>query len=385
MEPILISACLLGAACRYDGGSNPVLPVEALMGRCQLVPVCPEQLGGLPTPREPAERTEGGVVTKTGADVSAQFQRGAEQALHLVPDGVAATHALLAGFILLVGGEYPARLVVVAAVGVAYDDIDLLSGGVGESRAVAGVKRNNVGQIGDLLAVVVFHQPHGGVDVTGGRGGLLDCPSRLVEILPGEGLTGVDLCSKLLAVLGRSCVDQRAVVGDLGAVLLGGICFAVPVSRIGAVVGKTVAGGGEDNVHIVRVQRVGAAGEPAKVDGAGRHGLAGRVVAGADSDIDLVDVVAELAHLSLHELGQILGAGDDNVGILRGNELESQLVEVLIFSGLFGRSFRGSVSSSLSRGLGRGGSGGLAAGAQRENHHEGQEKCDNLLHSGISA
>ena len=53
------------------------------MGRCQLVPVCPEQLGGLPTPREPAERTEGGVVTKTGADVSAQFQRGAEQALHL--------------------------------------------------------------------------------------------------------------------------------------------------------------------------------------------------------------------------------------------------------------------------------------------------------------
>ena len=75
MEPILISACLLGAACRYDGGSNPVLSVEALMGRCQLVPVCPEQLGGLPTPREPAERTEGGVVTKTGADVSAQFQR----------------------------------------------------------------------------------------------------------------------------------------------------------------------------------------------------------------------------------------------------------------------------------------------------------------------
>ena len=83
MEPILISACLLGAACRYDGGSNPVLSVEALMGRCQLVPVCPEQLGGLPTPREPAERTEGGVVTKTGADVSTQFQRGAEQALHL--------------------------------------------------------------------------------------------------------------------------------------------------------------------------------------------------------------------------------------------------------------------------------------------------------------
>ena len=63
MEPILISACLLGAACRYDGGSNPVFSVEALMGRCQLVPVCPEQLGGLPTPRPPAERRGDRVMT----------------------------------------------------------------------------------------------------------------------------------------------------------------------------------------------------------------------------------------------------------------------------------------------------------------------------------
>ena len=80
MEPILISACLLGAACRYDGGSKPVLSVEALMGRYQLVPVCPEQLGGLPTPREPSERQGDLVVMKSGADVTAQYQRGAEQA-----------------------------------------------------------------------------------------------------------------------------------------------------------------------------------------------------------------------------------------------------------------------------------------------------------------
>ena len=71
MEPILISACLLGAACRYDGGSKPVLSVEALMGRYQLVPVCPEQLGGLPTPREPSERQGALVVMKSGADVTA--------------------------------------------------------------------------------------------------------------------------------------------------------------------------------------------------------------------------------------------------------------------------------------------------------------------------
>ena len=83
MEPILISACLLGAACRYDGGSKPVLSVEALMGHYQLVPVCPEQLGGLPTPREPSERQGDLVVMKSGLDVTAQYQRGAEQALHL--------------------------------------------------------------------------------------------------------------------------------------------------------------------------------------------------------------------------------------------------------------------------------------------------------------
>ena len=83
MEPILISACLLGAACRYDGGSNPVLSVEAHMGRCQLVPVCPEQLGGLPTPRPPAERRGDRVMTRDGGDVTAQYRRGAEEALRL--------------------------------------------------------------------------------------------------------------------------------------------------------------------------------------------------------------------------------------------------------------------------------------------------------------
>lgn len=83
MEPILISACLLGAGCRYDGGGNPVLSVEALMGQYQLIPVCPEQLGGLPTPRAPAERQGAQVVTASGCDVTASFLRGAAQALYL--------------------------------------------------------------------------------------------------------------------------------------------------------------------------------------------------------------------------------------------------------------------------------------------------------------
>lgn len=80
---ILISACLLGVCCRYDGKSKPAANVEKLMDRYELIPVCPEQLGGLATPRPPAEIRQGRVVTKDGADVTAQYQKGAEQALFL--------------------------------------------------------------------------------------------------------------------------------------------------------------------------------------------------------------------------------------------------------------------------------------------------------------
>ena len=83
MENLLISACLLGVQCRYDGGSKPVMPTVALMEQYHLIPICPEQLGGLPTPREPAERRADAVITSAGADVTAQFLRGAEQVLHL--------------------------------------------------------------------------------------------------------------------------------------------------------------------------------------------------------------------------------------------------------------------------------------------------------------
>ena len=83
MENILISACLLGVGCRYDGESKPLMQTVALMERYHLIPICPEQLGGLPTPRDPSERLGGAVVTKQGADVTAQFSRGAAQVLHL--------------------------------------------------------------------------------------------------------------------------------------------------------------------------------------------------------------------------------------------------------------------------------------------------------------
>lgn len=80
---LLISACLLGLPCRYDGASKPQPWAAALAARHELVPVCPEQLGGLPTPRNPSERQGDRVMMKDGTDVTAQYRRGAEGALAL--------------------------------------------------------------------------------------------------------------------------------------------------------------------------------------------------------------------------------------------------------------------------------------------------------------
>ena len=80
---VLVSACLLGAQCRYDGQSKPVLEMVALSEQFDLVPLCPEQLGGLPTPRAPSERLGSRVVARTGADVTDAYTRGAQQTLAL--------------------------------------------------------------------------------------------------------------------------------------------------------------------------------------------------------------------------------------------------------------------------------------------------------------
>lgn len=80
---LLVSACLLGVCCRYDGASKAHPLARALALRHDLVPVCPEQLGGLATPRPPAERCGGMVRTREGTDVTAQYRRGAEETLRL--------------------------------------------------------------------------------------------------------------------------------------------------------------------------------------------------------------------------------------------------------------------------------------------------------------
>ena len=78
---LLISECLCGVCCRYDGDHNRIECLEELKNVYNLVPVCPEVLGGLLTPRPPAERVGNRVQTKNGVDVTEQFKRGAALAL----------------------------------------------------------------------------------------------------------------------------------------------------------------------------------------------------------------------------------------------------------------------------------------------------------------
>jgi len=91
--PLLVSACLLGLSCRYDGGSCPVPALQRLAALGQAIPICPEVAGGLPIPRPPAE-IQGGdggnvldgrgrVVSEDGTDVSSAFFAGARAALDL--------------------------------------------------------------------------------------------------------------------------------------------------------------------------------------------------------------------------------------------------------------------------------------------------------------
>lgn len=82
---ILVSACLLGVNCTYKGTSKEQ---EALLhmlkeGKHTLIPICPEQLGGMSTPRFPSERKGEQVISCEGKDVTEVFRKGASEALRL--------------------------------------------------------------------------------------------------------------------------------------------------------------------------------------------------------------------------------------------------------------------------------------------------------------
>ena len=80
---ILVSACLLGINSRYCGGGCLNEDVASLAEKHSLIPVCPEQLGGLPTPREPDEIRDGRVYEKSGKENTEIFQKGANETLRV--------------------------------------------------------------------------------------------------------------------------------------------------------------------------------------------------------------------------------------------------------------------------------------------------------------
>ena len=80
---IMVSACLLGENCKYNGGNNRSEEVLRLMEENEVITVCPEQMGGLPTPRVPSEICDGIVTSKDGRIVDTEFRAGAAKCLEI--------------------------------------------------------------------------------------------------------------------------------------------------------------------------------------------------------------------------------------------------------------------------------------------------------------
>ena len=80
---IAVSACLLGENCKYSGGNNISEELLSLLSGHEVIPVCPEVLGGLPVPRVPAEIVDGTVMNRDGVSVDEEFRRGAAEALEI--------------------------------------------------------------------------------------------------------------------------------------------------------------------------------------------------------------------------------------------------------------------------------------------------------------
>ena len=80
---IMVSACLAGENCKYNGGTNRNEKVIRLMAEHEVITVCPEQMGGLPTPRVPSEIRNGVVTAKDGRIVDDAFRAGAAKCLEI--------------------------------------------------------------------------------------------------------------------------------------------------------------------------------------------------------------------------------------------------------------------------------------------------------------
>ena len=185
---ILISACLLGEPCRYDGLSKP-LPDETLdrlMRGHTLIPVCPEQLGGLPTPRTPSERQGDRVVMRDGKDVT------------LYASGFTVGLALDAAELLAAEG-ISARVVNVATIKPL--DVDEIASSAAETGAFVTVEEHNViGGLGEAVAAAAAQTRPvpvlrvGTEDVFGKSG-------KVPALLEAYGLTPANVAAKAKAAI----------------------------------------------------------------------------------------------------------------------------------------------------------------------------------------
>ncbi len=117
MKKVLVSACLLGENCKYNGKNNKCEKVIALREKgVEFVAICPECFGGLKIPREPSEIKNGRVYSKSGEDVTEKFVSGAEKSLYIAEECFCDTAILKArspscGFGEIYDGSFSSSLV----------------------------------------------------------------------------------------------------------------------------------------------------------------------------------------------------------------------------------------------------------------------------------
>ena len=113
---ILVSACLLGEDCKYNGGNNKNEEVIKLGEKHTLIPICPECFAGLPVPRVPSEIKDGRVYSKEGKDLTEEFFDGAEKALYIAEEtgcqlAVLKERSPSCGFGKIYDGSFSGRLI----------------------------------------------------------------------------------------------------------------------------------------------------------------------------------------------------------------------------------------------------------------------------------
>lgn len=112
----IVSACLAGINCRYDGQNKKNEQIIKLISQGKAVPICPEQLGGLSTPRSPAEIQDNKVINKDGQDVTNNYLKGAEEAVKLAKEincqeAIFKNNSPMCGSTKIYDGSFTGRLI----------------------------------------------------------------------------------------------------------------------------------------------------------------------------------------------------------------------------------------------------------------------------------